>query len=1043
MQHAARASAGFASLALLALGALSACGSNAARDGGPEPDASIDAGGDAGGDVLADAETPRPCESNLDCRGGEVCRAGTCREACGSNDDCTGALPVCDEVAGVCVACLDDGDCDEGRCVDTVCVSDRCETDDDCEGALTCDPETGRCGVCDGDGDCPGGYTCEDGGCVAIDDRICIPDTTRCEGDVLYTCSRDGTRETATACADADALCAERDGVAACLPVVCEPDAIGCLDANTAFVCDATGTTQEPLPCRADQYCDAGACRLRVCDPGARTCDGDVVVVCDERGASSTLEPCAAQADCADAALGCACVEAECRVRQCLPGGGRCVGALLQACEDDGLGYAAPAECPDDTVCLAGACIPDECTPGATRCAGDTLLRCEAGNRWTTTDCAASGQLCTTSGEASVCGARVCTPLAVACVDIETLGVCDARGATLLETACDDGQFCVDDACVEVACDPRPCDAFGVGETQPDVDGDGISDCEEALIDTDRDGTPDCADTDSDNDGITDRVEGRGNPDGDSLPNYRDDDSDGDGISDRIEGERDTDGVGAPDRLSTDSDGDGWTDRDESGRADVDAPPVDTDRDGTPDYRDPDSDNDGLGDADELGCVGSTDRLLADSDDDDWGDAVELAVGSDACDGDETPEDLADIVWRPTRAGETATFRVTASFEMARRDIAYSLDTTGSMTTSITAARGSASAVASAVALTTPDPAFGLAEFRDFPCSALGSPGDLPFELVQRVTTSVSAFTAGFTPLSAASGGDGPESGYEALYQIATGAGVSACSITVPPFNPAAGRVAGVADGTIGGLGFREGSLPVIVHITDNVSRDGPTVGAAAATVGETYAALQDIGARVVSVNTATSGTRPSVRTQLAALASETGAMIPTCAWGSTWVTRPAGCTAGSCCTGLEGASETPVSGMCPATVSLSSPSSTSMGQAVGRLLEAIARFGRFEATAEIRDPVPGGFDARSLITSVEPETASPPIHGCGVRPGLEDTDLDGANDLVTSAAWDASVTWGIELENTAPTGIHTVEIALVADGIADAGRITVLVIAP
>ena len=66
-------------------------------------------------------------------------------------------------------------------------------------------------------------------------------------------------------------------------------------------------------------------------------------------------------------------------------------------------------------------------------------------------------------------------------------------------------------------------------------------------------------------------------------------------------------------------------------------------------------------------------------------------------------------------------------------------------------------------------------------------------------------------------GRDGPESGFEALYQIATGAGIAGpiggVSPVVAPFAPAPDAV-----GSLGGVGFRDGALPIVIHITDALS---------------------------------------------------------------------------------------------------------------------------------------------------------------------------------------------------------------------------------
>ncbi|CAM3893039.1 invasin domain 3-containing protein [Aquirufa aurantiipilula] len=125
-----------------------------------------------------------------------------------------------------------------------------------------------------------------------------------------------------------------------------------------------------------------------------------------------------------------------------------------------------------------------------------------------------------------------------------------------------------------------------------------------AVMDSDKDGSPDFLDLDSDNDCIRDGVEGGADWDLDKLANFRDTDSDGDGILDIVEvGDCakpwDTDGDGLKNFEDTDSDGDGIPDAVEAGK-DL-SKPVDTDGDGIPDMLELDADNDTIPDKVEVG----------------------------------------------------------------------------------------------------------------------------------------------------------------------------------------------------------------------------------------------------------------------------------------------------------------------------------------------------------------------------------------------------------------------------------------------------------
>lgn len=448
----------FGLVALTAL-AIGACSSPS--DAVTDPDASvIDTGdtatSDVGGSDGSGPDAGPECVDNTDCRGGEVCRDGECLEVCSATAPCDDANLVCDEASGFCVDCLIDEDCTAPQVCD--------------EAARACiDPE------CSTDGDCPGGFECSGGSCVSIDDIICEPNTTRCDGDQVLLCSRDGTRETATACAEAQ-LCAVIDGVGACRDVVCTPNAVGCADAFTASLCDPLGVNPQLFPCAEAQYCFDGACLPQVCEPNASACESGSVVSCDERGASEQVTVCADQLECLAGDFGCTCADASCEVRACAPESAQCVGNARRACLDDGLRWGALEPCSDDELCVAGACLPVLCAPGSEVCSGETLLTCgDDGTTRTETDCTATGRICTGEGGDGACTLPVCNAdEAVCAAEGEAVELCDARGATFSTTACDADEFCNGGACLAQTClpgsaaiciggDAQACDARGSG----------------------------------------------------------------------------------------------------------------------------------------------------------------------------------------------------------------------------------------------------------------------------------------------------------------------------------------------------------------------------------------------------------------------------------------------------------------------------------------------------------------------------------------------------------------------------------------------------
>ena len=593
-----------------------------------------------------------------------------------------------------------------------------------------------------------------------------------------------------------------------------------------------------------------------------------------------------------------------------------------------------------------------------------------------------------------------------------------------------------------------------------DSDNDGIPDSVEAgdsetltqPVDTDRDEVPDYRDLDSDGDGIEDRIEGMADPDGDGAGNWIDTDSDGDNIRDIVEGVTDFDGDGIPDYLDTDSDNDtiadwyeafgdldedgiqdrfdldsdddGFSDREEAGDADLNTDPVDTDDDGTADYLDYDSDGDGLLDQNELGCPDSSDRLMPDTDHDLYSDLAEVAVGSDPCNELwHVGHEVEFFFILPPDEEQNAPLSFSTDVQQA--DILFHMDTTGSMSGEISNLQGGILEMIDDIGAVFDDGdddddvesvAFGVSSYRDFPVDNPNSSsdygnlsrGDYPFRLDQRITTRASSARSGASRLVADGGADIEESGWESLYQIATGAGGvswhdSDVSDSLGPFNPASGRIVGVADGTIGGVGFREGSLPIVVQFTDARSHNDTLSPYSTARVTGTHYRTQAINQlnarqiRVVGVASAAGG--DSLWNELEALAVETGAVIPACAFRGA-------CGANKCCTGIPGESnwaQPPAAGnMCPLAFQIKSDGS-GLSDSTVDAIEFLATAGTMRVSTRVvadADAAREGVDTACFIKAVIPNRW---VHGddCGSDPTISDhyppAGVDDSFDGVTN----------------------------------------------
>ncbi|MFZ5475242.1 MAG: hypothetical protein ACOZNI_00580 [Myxococcota bacterium] len=484
-------------------------------------------------------------------------------------------------------------------------------------------------------------------------------------------------------------------------------------------------------------------------------------------------------------------------------------------------------------------------------------------------------------------------------------------------------------------------DADGTPDYQDlDSDEDGIPDGQEAgdtdvvtlPWDSDLDGAADFVDLDSDENCIPDADEGGADPDEDGIGNSADLDDDGDGLTDLWEigdacAQVDSDGDGRADRLDTDSDGDGASDATEAGTSVWEDTPADTDGDGVFDYLDDDSDGDGFLDSDEAGggreardtdgdgtwdgadtdsdgdgirdadeASYGTDRLDDDSDDDGFTDGAEVAAGTTPTDAGSVIDGIYVTVEERTNLEETFEFTLNVS----QGDIGFLLDTTCSMSGTLNSMASEFSTIVSQLSTTVPDAYYAVATFDDYNYGSYGASGDLIYSLEQPVTSSTSDVQSTLSRLSVHNGGDGPEGAMEALYQALAGAGYDMgcdgrydATKDVRPFlasssDPFAGSggenydaaVPGI--GTYGGMGFRAGSLPIVVYVTDNYMRDpdssnrtyngspGGCPGDAGADA--VVAAAADQGAYLIGISV--SGSLPL--SQMQSLAQRTGSYADT-----------------------------------------------------------------------------------------------------------------------------------------------------------------------
>lgn len=332
----------------------------------------------------------------------------------------------------------------------------------------------------------------------------------------------------------------------------------------------------------------------------------------------------------------------------------------------------------------------------------------------------------------------------------------------------------------------------------------------------------------------------------------------------------------------------------------------------------------------------------------------------------------------------------TVSASPAMLDVHLNVDTTASFVEEIAAIQDSLTrTVIPAIRAIVPNSSFGASYFQDFPRAPFGGTDDRPFVLLQRVTSSLTAVDAAVSHLDdrIGYGGDVPESGYESLYQAATGAGyTSSGDPIIPPFS----GTAATGGGTVGGVGFRDDSFKVIVHATDALSHDADAYdGAFDGTHGSAAAieALVDQSIRVIGV--ATSG---YPRNQLTDLALATGATVPP--------------TGGSCPTGLMGSANSAVGGVCPLVFDVAGDGTGLSTALVDSITQLIANVTFASATGVASDDRLGFIDAIEASSAVAPIGSTPPTTTDGT-PG------DGYPDTFVTVPSGTALTFRVHLSNT------------------------------
>ncbi len=258
---------------------------------------------------------------------------------------------------------------------------------------------------------------------------------------------------------------------------------------------------------------------------------------------------------------------------------------------------------------------------------------------------------------------------------------------------------------------------------------------------------------------------------------------------------------------------------------------------------------------------------------------------------------VGDCVEIEVPDGASVSLDLAFTVEAGLADIAFALDTTSSMSSLALAMATEFGNIVADLDDLFSDATYGVATYDDYAQSPYGARGtDLPFILRQQQTEDIGVVQRALSSeVSIHYGDDTPESTMEALYQGLTGVGYDQnCNgiynndTDVKPFVAAATDLFGgtggesvdastLGGGTIGGFGFRENMLPIIVYATDAPlrdadSRDFSTPSTACHTAGhrDVVNAANALNAKLIGIGVNVMSYE-STFSQMEALAMETG----------------------------------------------------------------------------------------------------------------------------------------------------------------------------
>lgn len=305
------------------------------------------------------------------------------------------------------------------------------------------------------------------------------------------------------------------------------------------------------------------------------------------------------------------------------------------------------------------------------------------------------------------------------------------------------------------------------------------------------------------------------------------------------------------------------------------------------------------------------------------------------------------------------------STNIQKVDVAFAMDTTGSMSGSITNLKTSlTSVVVPGLAAKIPSVGMAVVDHRDWGDSWV-------VNVRQKITTTTSLVNTAVGAMAAGGGGDYAEAQIAALDYMVTGN----ANGSIPKVTPPAG--------SFGAVEFRPGAVPVVVLITDAPWHD-PSGSATNATV---TAAFKAKNVKFVNVNVGSKGGVAQANTLSDATASN---LLPAAFAGK--------CTAGQCCTGYKGAAKAPDAAGGRCRLNFDGGSGDGVSDSIVTAIQAISVGSTYDITAQLsNDPTNKAsdgstVDATKFVASIRAMKEGDASLGCPAN-ATYDADKDGIDD--------------------------------------------------